>query len=121
MGASLIYSPMKGKNNMSKTRTSAPKGNSDGLHPQRQQKATRAQTSKTTKPRTPRKVIQILAPQEALQLLESAVSYCQQAGLQVRAANQDDGALAVFIPNAHYVLTDDGARAAFRLTAGATV
>jgi|GEM_PF-4658831 len=100
---------------MSKTRTNAPKGKKT------QENATRAQTSKTTKARAPRRMNQSITAPEALQLLESAVSYCQQAGLPVRAANQADGALAVFIPNAHYVLTDDGARAAFRLTAGATV
>ncbi len=54
---------------------------------------------------------------EALQLLESAVSYCQQAGLQVGATNGDNGTLAILIPNAHYVLTDSGTRAAFRLGA----
>lgn len=97
---------------MSATKRGTPKGKKT------QENATRAQTSQT---RTTRKANQNITAPEALQLLESAVSYCQQAGLQVRAANQDDGALAVFIPNAHYVLTDDGAQAAFRLTTGATL
>ena len=43
------------------------------------------------------------------------MSYCQSAGLNVQAANGDSGTLGLFIPNTHYVLTDDGTRAAFRL------
>jgi len=52
---------------------------------------------------------------EALTLLESAVSYCQQAGLQVSAANGNNGTLGLFVSNAHYVLTDNGTHAVFRL------
>lgn len=51
---------------------------------------------------------------EALQLLESAVSYCQQAGLQVNALNEQ-GALCLFIPHAQYSVSEDGLRAAFQL------
>lgn len=50
-------------------------------------------------------------------MLESAVRYCQQAGLTVHAANGDSGTLGLFIPNAHYAVTDNGTRAAFRLGA----
>jgi len=64
-----------------------------------------------------RKQAEPLTPAMALTMLESAVSYCQQAGLQVQAANGDNGTLGLFIPNAHYVLTDNGTRAAFRLGA----
>ncbi len=53
--------------------------------------------------------------QDALMMLESAVSYCQSAGLCVQAANSKDGMLGLFIPNAHYIVTDNGTRAAFRL------
>ena len=58
-----------------------------------------------------------ITAQEALTLLESAVSYCQLAGLKVQAANGDDNTLGLFIPNTHYILTDNGTRAAFRLGA----
>jgi sarcosine oxidase gamma subunit len=55
-------------------------------------------------------------------MLESAVSYCQQAGLQIAGENADEknadqAGLVLFIPGAHYVLTDNGTRAAFRLDA----
>ena len=56
-----------------------------------------------------------ITAQEALSLLESAVSYCQSAGLNVQAQNGTNGTLGLFIPNAQYVLTDGGTRAAFRL------
>lgn len=48
-------------------------------------------------------------PAEALQLLQSAVSYCQQAGLLVRAVNRPAG-LALLVPAAHFEVNDrDGA------------
>ncbi len=58
-----------------------------------------------------------ITAQDALTMLESAVSYCQSAGLKVNAANGDNGTLGLFIPGAHYILTDNGTRAAFRLGA----
>lgn len=64
-----------------------------------------------------RKQAEPLSPEMALAMLESAIAYCQQAGLKVYAANGDSGTLGLFIPNAHYVLSDDGTRAAFRLGA----
>jgi hypothetical protein len=67
---------------------------------------------KRTKP-SGKKAITITA-HEALQILASAVSYCQQAGLQVQAANGAD-TLTLHIPNAYYTLTNDGTSAAFRL------
>lgn len=51
---------------------------------------------------------------EALQLLESALSYCQAAGMEVQAGNGDEGTLAIYIPNAHYTITDNGTRAEIR-------
>lgn len=94
---------------MSKTKANARnarKGNK-GQH-----KATRTQTRKA-RPNTA-----ITAP-EALQLLASAVSYCQQAGLRVNASNEisptGERNLVLFIPHAQYIVSDDGARAAFRL------
>jgi hypothetical protein len=64
-----------------------------------------------------RKQAEPLTPAMALTMLESAVSYCQAAGLHIQAANGDNGTLGLFIPNAHYILTDNGTRAAFRLGA----
>jgi hypothetical protein len=64
-----------------------------------------------------RKQAEPLTPAMALTMLESAVSYCQAAGLHIQAANGDNGTLGLFIPGAHYVLTDNGTRAAFRLGA----
>ena len=58
-----------------------------------------------------------ITAQDALAMLESAVSYCQAAGLNVSATNGESGTLGLFIPGAHYVLSDNGTRAAFRLGA----
>jgi hypothetical protein len=93
MAASLNFSQRKGNDNMSRTKSH-----------------TRGVTARRHKP------VPITA-QDALDMLASAVSYCQQAGLKVGAANGDNGTLGLFIPNAHYLLTDDGTRAAFRLGA----
>lgn len=41
-----------------------------------------------------------ITPQEAIEILASAVSYCQQAGLTVKAGNAD-GNLALVIEGAH--------------------
>lgn len=86
----------------------------------------RHQKAQGAKTRARRNLMQTLTPQEALQLLASAVSYCQQAGLQVYATNAIEG-LRFYIPLARYVETADGG-AAFVLdeiaptlpTAGAT-
>ncbi len=66
-------------------------------------------------PSRKRKELRPVTVLEALAMLESAVSYCQSAGLKVRAANGDNGTLQLIIPGAHYVLTDGGTRAALRL------
>lgn len=91
---------------MSKTKQAAPSASSAPKRNRTRRKPTQAQTRRMTP--------SITAP-EALQLLESAVSYCQAAGLQVNAANNEDGTLALFIPRAQYIVTGDGTRAAFRL------
>ncbi|MBI4672792.1 MAG: hypothetical protein HY741_14120 [Chloroflexi bacterium] len=75
--------------------------------------ATKAKTRATRKP------IQSLTPQDALQLLASAVSYCQQAGLEVYATNTLDG-LRFYIPQARYVATPSGG-AAFVLESAPTL
>jgi len=59
----------------------------------------------------------VITAQEALTMLESAVSYCQSAGMKVQAINGDNGTLGVFIPGAYYLLTDNDTRAVFRLGA----
>jgi len=56
-----------------------------------------------------------LTPALALAMLESAIGYCQTSGLQVRAVNRVDGALGLVIPGARYIITSDGACAAFEL------
>ena len=53
--------------------------------------------------------------QDALEILASAVSYCQLAGLKVEAVNRS-GTLALFIPGCSYILTDNGTRADFRIS-----
>lgn len=63
--------------------------------------------------------MQTLAPRDALQLLESAVSYCQQAGLQVYAANALEG-LRFYLPHAELIETANGG-AAFRLLERAAI
>lgn len=68
------------------------------------------------RPRPRRKVLVTQAI--ALELLASAVSYCQQAGMSIAAQNatnaSGDSLLQLYIPNAYYVLLDDGT-AAFRI------
>jgi Resolvase, N terminal domain len=58
-----------------------------------------------------------ITPQEALILLEDATHYCQSAGLQVSAANGDNGTLGLFIPNAYCIPSNNNTRMAFRVGA----
>ena len=53
----------------------------------------------------------ITAP-DALQILQSAIAYCQQARITVQAANRD-GALVLTLPGCRYVVEDGQAK--FRL------
>jgi len=55
-----------------------------------------------------------VTPNAALQLLQSASNFCLQAGLQVTAANDDNGTLVLSIPNAHCIQIDGGRHTAFR-------
>lgn len=48
-------------------------------------------------------------------MLQSAIGYCQVAGLTVRAANSDAG-LVLTIPDVGYALTPDGNGAEFQHT-----
>jgi hypothetical protein len=52
---------------------------------------------------------QPVTPAEALQILESAINYCRQAGLDVRAGNIPGG-LALTIGGAELQRTESGAR-----------
>ena len=47
-------------------------------------------------------------------MLQSAIGYCQRAGMSVQAANSGGG-LVLTIPGARYALTEDGTAAEFRL------
>jgi hypothetical protein len=58
-----------------------------------------------------------IKPPEALTLLEGAITCCRSAGLQVDAANGDNGTLGLFIPNACTILNENSTRVAFRLGA----
>ena len=70
-------------------------------------------------PRTKRGTVQSVTPEQALQMLQSAIGYCQVAGLTVQAANCDAG-LVLTIPDVGYALTPDGNGAEFRLETGTT-
>jgi hypothetical protein len=64
--------------------------------------------------RTRRRSQTAITTREALEILASAVSYCQLAGLKVEAVNRR-GTLALFIPGCSYILTDNGTRTDFRI------
>ncbi len=91
----LKHFPKKGRCNMKKTR-------------QYYRCGKREPSTKCPSPRA-------ITAQEALTLLESAISYCQSAGLTVSALNGDNGTLGLFVRGAHFLLTDSGTHAAFRL------
>lgn len=56
--------------------------------------------------RTKRNVGEPITTAEALQILQSAIGYCQQAGLVVKAANRKAG-LTLTIPGAYYTTVDN--------------
>jgi hypothetical protein len=49
-----------------------------------------------------------IAPEEALQILFSAVGYCQRAGLKVQAGNAANGKLVIAVTGAHVAGQGDG-------------
>lgn len=49
---------------------------------------------------------------EALQILQSAVGYCQQAGMTVQAANKPEG-LTLVILGGYYVISSNAAQFLF--------
>jgi len=51
--------------------------------------------------RTKRNGARPLTVQEALEMLQSAIGYCQQAGITVQAANKIEG-LTLIVGNAYY-------------------
>ncbi len=65
-------------------------------------------------PRTKRGAVQPVTPEQALQMLQSAIGYCQLAGLAVQAANSDAG-LLLTVPGVDYALTADRSSAEFVL------
>ena len=67
-------------------------------------------------PRTKRGTVQPVTPEQALQMLQSAIGYCQVAGLAVQAENSDSG-LVLTLPRVAYGLMPDGSSAEFRLDA----
>ena len=67
-----------------------------------------------------RKTAKPITPEEAIQLLSSALSYCQQAGLTIRAGN-DGNTLHLVLPGVNYDITQtpSGPRARFTVLAHA--
>jgi len=53
-----------------------------------------------------RKPLPALTPADALDMLASAINYCQQAGLKVRAGNTENGMLAIVVEGAAVASTD---------------
>jgi len=66
--------------------------------------------------KTKRSVGEPLTAHEALQILQSAIGYCQQAGLAVQAANSGTD-LILTIPGAQYTTADTKAGVTFSLGA----
>jgi hypothetical protein len=62
--------------------------------------------------KTKRNAGEPLTAQEALQILQSAIGYCQQAGLAVQAANSGTD-LVLTIPGAYYTTSDSKTEVAF--------
>ena len=64
--------------------------------------------------KTKRSVGEPLTAQEALQILQSAIGYCQQAGLAVQAANSGTG-LTLTIPGAYYTTANEKSGVTFHI------
>lgn len=82
------------------------------------------QTKKSITRGARKKQAQPITRQEAFAMLESAIHHCQRAGLVIGGKNVA-GALVLTIPDAAYILTHGGTRAALVLeetapTPGAT-
>ena len=56
-----------------------------------------------------------LTKQAALEMLESAIFHCQEAGLGIDAENKPGATLALYIPGARFTLLQGNTRAAFML------
>ena len=52
--------------------------------------------------------------QEAVSILQSAIGYCQQAGITVQAHNGPDG-VTLTLPGVFYSVTTDGTAAQFHI------
>lgn len=64
--------------------------------------------------RTRRSGAQPITAEEALQILQSAIGYCQQAGLKVQAANSGTG-LTLTIPGAYYTTVENSTEVTFHM------
>ena len=53
-----------------------------------------------------RRELPALTPGDALEMLASAINYCQHAGLKVRAGNMGNGMLAIVVEGAAVASTD---------------
>ena len=56
----------------------------------------------------PRRKVQVVSPNESLELLMSAVEYMRAAGLAVKTGNTNDGRLLIVIEQAEKFKTSDG-------------
>ncbi len=93
-----------------KNRSSRYGGKFDTLKPDRQ-----VQYPKTS--RKERSWSQFVTVDEALEMLQSAIGYCQKAGMTIRAANSSDG-LTLTILGVHYATRKVTGEAEFHLDAG---
>ena len=69
--------------------------------------------SRTKKNGNGKKSLPVTA-QEAVSILQSAIGYCQQAGIAVQAYNWPDG-VTLTLPGVFYTVTNEGAAAEFHI------
>lgn len=69
--------------------------------------------SKTKKNGNGKKSLPVTA-QEAVSILQSAIGYCQQAGIAVQAYNWPDG-VTLTLPGVFYTVTNNGTEAQFHI------
>ena len=69
--------------------------------------------SKTKKNGNGKKSLPVTA-QEAVNILQSAIGYCQQAGIAVQAHNGPEG-VTLTLPGVFYTMTNNGTAAEFHI------
>jgi len=69
--------------------------------------------SRTKKNENANKSLPVTA-QEAVSILQSAIGYCQQAGIAIQAHNGPDG-VALTLSGVFYTVTNDGTAAQFHI------